>query len=58
MLRPPGIGECLPAAALLLTYDYLICRCWIEAKPVYLRYVLTHGWRFLFIIIEVCFYVI
>ncbi|KAF8712520.1 hypothetical protein AX14_013036 [Amanita brunnescens Koide BX004] len=31
--------------------------CWIEAKPVYLRYVLTHGWRFLFIIIEIALYV-
>ena len=30
-------------------------RCWITAEPVYLRYVLTHGWRFLFIAIEVCF---
>lgn len=29
-------------------------RCWLEAKPVYLRYVLMHGWRFLFIIIEAC----
>ena len=30
-------------------------RCWIKAEPVYLRYVLTHGWRFLFIVIEVRF---
>jgi hypothetical protein len=28
-------------------------RCWIKAEPVYLRYVLTHGWRFMFIAIEV-----
>ncbi|KAF8334377.1 G protein-coupled glucose receptor regulating Gpa2-domain-containing protein [Amanita rubescens] len=27
--------------------------CWLEAKPVYLRYVLMHGWRFLFIFIEI-----
>ncbi|KAK2459262.1 hypothetical protein APHAL10511_008739, partial [Amanita phalloides] len=31
--------------------------CWINAKPVYLRYVLTHGWRFLFIIIEISLYI-
>ncbi|KAF8633201.1 hypothetical protein AX15_001470 [Amanita polypyramis BW_CC] len=31
--------------------------CWIKAKPSYLRYVLTHGWRFLFIAIEICLYV-
>ena len=30
-------------------------RCWLVAKPVYLRYVLTHGWRFLFIAAEVRF---
>ncbi|KAF8626425.1 hypothetical protein AX15_004887 [Amanita polypyramis BW_CC] len=30
--------------------------CWIEEKPAYLRYALTHGWRFFFIIIEVCLY--
>jgi len=30
--------------------------CWLEAKPVYIRYVLTHGWRFLFIIIEISLY--
>jgi len=35
----------------------LFDRCWIEAKPVYLRYVLTHGWRFLFIIIEISLYI-
>ncbi|KAK0197632.1 G protein-coupled glucose receptor regulating Gpa2-domain-containing protein [Armillaria mellea] len=27
--------------------------CWLTAEPVYLRYVLTHGWRFLFIFIEI-----
>jgi len=31
--------------------------CWIKQKPVYLRYVLTHGWRYLFIITEICLYV-
>ncbi|KAF8337207.1 G protein-coupled glucose receptor regulating Gpa2-domain-containing protein [Amanita rubescens] len=31
--------------------------CWIDAKPVYLRYVLTHGWRYLFIITEICLYI-
>ncbi|KAF8856660.1 hypothetical protein BDZ45DRAFT_727340 [Acephala macrosclerotiorum] len=24
--------------------------CWIQAEPKYLRYVFTHGWRFMFII--------
>ncbi|KAF8344553.1 G protein-coupled glucose receptor regulating Gpa2-domain-containing protein [Amanita rubescens] len=28
-------------------------RCWIKENPKYLRYALTHGWRFLFIIIEI-----
>jgi hypothetical protein len=28
-------------------------RCWLVDKPAYLRYVLTHAWRFLFITIEV-----
>lgn len=27
--------------------------CWIQAKPKYLRYILTHGWRFVFFIIMV-----
>ncbi|KAF8344516.1 hypothetical protein F5887DRAFT_970296 [Amanita rubescens] len=31
--------------------------CWLKAKPVYLRYALTHGWRMLFIVIEICLYV-
>ncbi|KAF8326934.1 hypothetical protein F5887DRAFT_1164312 [Amanita rubescens] len=31
--------------------------CWIEPKPVYLRYLLLHGWRFLFIIIEISLYI-
>jgi len=31
--------------------------CWIKAKPVYLRYVLTHGWRYLFIITEIGLYI-
>ncbi|KAK0472429.1 G protein-coupled glucose receptor regulating Gpa2-domain-containing protein [Armillaria luteobubalina] len=30
--------------------------CWITAEPVYLRYVLTHAWRFLFIFIEIGLY--
>jgi hypothetical protein len=30
--------------------------CWIESEPVYLRYVLTHGWRFLFIFVEIALY--
>ncbi|KIL56902.1 hypothetical protein M378DRAFT_172311 [Amanita muscaria Koide BX008] len=31
--------------------------CWIKTNPPYLRYVLTHGWRFLFVLIEVGLYV-
>ncbi|KAF8621918.1 hypothetical protein AX15_007413 [Amanita polypyramis BW_CC] len=31
--------------------------CWLETKPVYLRLVLMHGWRYLFIITEVGLYV-
>ncbi|KAK2459257.1 hypothetical protein APHAL10511_008734 [Amanita phalloides] len=31
--------------------------CWIKEDPAYLRYVLTHGWRILFIIVEICLYV-
>ncbi|KAF8344578.1 hypothetical protein F5887DRAFT_264433 [Amanita rubescens] len=31
--------------------------CWIKDKPKYLRYVLTHNWRFLFIISEISLYV-
>ncbi|KAJ8507828.1 hypothetical protein ONZ45_g9847 [Pleurotus djamor] len=27
--------------------------CWLVDKPVHLRYVLTHGWRFLFIFTEI-----
>ncbi|KAG9221357.1 hypothetical protein CCMSSC00406_0009934 [Pleurotus cornucopiae] len=27
--------------------------CWLVEKPVPLRYVLTHGWRYLFIVIEI-----
>ncbi|TFK31354.1 G protein-coupled glucose receptor regulating Gpa2-domain-containing protein [Crucibulum laeve] len=30
--------------------------CWLVEKPIYIRYVLTHGWRFLFIFIEVGLY--
>ncbi|KAK0113453.1 hypothetical protein ONS95_013711 [Cadophora gregata] len=33
--------------------------CWINEDPVYLRYVLTHGWRFLIIgaVISMCIYI-
>ncbi|KAF8338450.1 G protein-coupled glucose receptor regulating Gpa2-domain-containing protein [Amanita rubescens] len=31
--------------------------CWIDKNPVYLRYVLTHGWRYLFIITEIGLYI-
>lgn len=27
-------------------------RCWLVEKPSFLRYVLTHGWRYLFMLIE------
>ncbi|KAI9792074.1 MAG: hypothetical protein M1816_003056 [Peltula sp. TS41687] len=30
--------------------------CWIEEKPAHLRYVLTYGWRFLFIVLSVIIY--
>ncbi|KAI9885187.1 MAG: hypothetical protein M1823_003026 [Watsoniomyces obsoletus] len=30
--------------------------CWIQAKPVYYRYVLTHMWRFLFIALSTGIY--
>jgi hypothetical protein len=30
--------------------------CWLVAQPAYLRYALTHAWRILFIIIEICLY--
>ena len=33
-----------------------IGRCWLEEKPAYMRYVLTHGWRFLFIFLEIGLY--
>ncbi|CAL3970132.1 unnamed protein product [Diplocarpon coronariae] len=33
--------------------------CWIEAKPVYQRYLLTHGWRFVIIaaVVSMCIYI-
>ncbi|KAI9807294.1 MAG: hypothetical protein M1833_000037 [Piccolia ochrophora] len=31
--------------------------CWIQAKPIYLRYLLTHMWRFLFIILSTAIYI-
>lgn len=39
--------------ALMLHYYHPVSGnwCWIQAKPKYLRYVFTHGWRFVFIII-------
>ncbi|KAK6542304.1 hypothetical protein TWF694_006264 [Orbilia ellipsospora] len=30
--------------------------CWIIAEPSYFRYVMTHGWRFAFIILEIGMY--
>ncbi|KIJ37268.1 hypothetical protein M422DRAFT_781835 [Sphaerobolus stellatus SS14] len=30
--------------------------CWLVENPKYIRYVLTHGWRFLFIAIEIGLY--
>ncbi|EKG11916.1 hypothetical protein MPH_10959 [Macrophomina phaseolina MS6] len=30
--------------------------CWITPKPVYLRYALTHGWRFAIILVTICIY--
>ncbi|KAI9800292.1 MAG: hypothetical protein M1833_003406 [Piccolia ochrophora] len=30
--------------------------CWIQAKPIYLRYVLTHMWRFLGILLSAIIY--
>ncbi|KAF3922291.1 hypothetical protein ABW20_dc0107142 [Dactylellina cionopaga] len=30
--------------------------CWIEAEPSYFRYVMTHGWRFAFILSEIIMY--
>ncbi|KIJ30397.1 hypothetical protein M422DRAFT_268047 [Sphaerobolus stellatus SS14] len=30
--------------------------CWLVANPKYIRYILTHGWRFLFILIEIGLY--
>ncbi|KAK0471306.1 G protein-coupled glucose receptor regulating Gpa2-domain-containing protein [Armillaria novae-zelandiae] len=30
--------------------------CWLTPEPAYVRYVLTHGWRFLFIFIEIGLY--
>jgi hypothetical protein len=33
-----------------------INRCWLVEKPVYMRYVLTHIWRFLFIFLEIGLY--
>ncbi|KAF3914140.1 hypothetical protein AA313_de0207954 [Arthrobotrys entomopaga] len=30
--------------------------CWLPARPTYYRYVLMHGWRFLFIIAEIIMY--
>ncbi|KAL1616286.1 hypothetical protein SLS56_011471 [Neofusicoccum ribis] len=31
--------------------------CWISPKPRYLRYALTHGWRFAIIFFTICIYV-
>ncbi|RDW66885.1 hypothetical protein BP5796_09634 [Coleophoma crateriformis] len=33
--------------------------CWIDQDPVYLRYVLTHGWRFMiiFTVLYICVYI-
>ncbi|KAF9489752.1 hypothetical protein BDN71DRAFT_1511848 [Pleurotus eryngii] len=28
--------------------------CWLVEKPSFLRYVLTHGWRYLFMLVEIC----
>lgn len=39
-----------------LTCNEYRYRCWLVEKPVYMRYVLTHGWRFLFIFLEICLY--
>jgi hypothetical protein len=33
-----------------------INRCWLVEKPAYMRYVLTHMWRFLFIFLEIGLY--
>ncbi|PBK85567.1 hypothetical protein ARMGADRAFT_1087438 [Armillaria gallica] len=30
--------------------------CWLTPEPVYVRYVLTHGWRIMFIFIEIGLY--
>ncbi|KDQ28615.1 hypothetical protein PLEOSDRAFT_1111885 [Pleurotus ostreatus PC15] len=30
--------------------------CWLVNKPTYLRYVLTHGWRYLFMLLEIILY--
>ncbi|KAF4600325.1 hypothetical protein EYR38_004950 [Pleurotus pulmonarius] len=30
--------------------------CWVVNKPTYLRYVLTHGWRYLFMLLEIILY--
>ncbi|KAL4258689.1 Glucose receptor Git3 N-terminal domain-containing protein [Pleurotus pulmonarius] len=30
--------------------------CWLVDNPVYLRYVLTHGWRYLFMLLELILY--
>ncbi|KAL3425130.1 hypothetical protein PVAG01_04411 [Phlyctema vagabunda] len=33
--------------------------CWIQERPIYLRYIFTHGWRFVFIAIiaAICIYI-
>lgn len=30
--------------------------CWLVDNPVHLRYVLTHGWRYLFMLLELILY--
>lgn len=56
LLIAPWIPPMITAVtALLLDYYHPASGswCWIQAEPSYLRYVFTHGWRFVIIIVVV-----
>ena len=44
---------CTATAALSMNYIHPVSGnwCWIQPRPVYLRYALMHGWRFCFILV-------
>lgn len=47
------IGESSLCTCCVANPGVMMNRCWLVNKPTYLRYVLTHGWRYLFMLLEV-----